>query len=52
MFRLGFKMKGGLAEGGAPRTHNIFGRSLVGHWHCGRKHVQGRSHEGTVLYEV
>lgn len=45
-------MKGGLTGVGHPRTQCICNKSLVGHWHHGREHVQMRSYEGMVLSGV
>lgn len=45
-------MHGGLAKGGVHRTHSMSEWSLIGHWHCGRKHIQGENHEGIVLFGV
>ena len=42
-------MKGGLSVGGSPKMHSIPSLSRVGHFHFGRKHVHGSSHEGMVL---
>lgn len=38
--------------GGAHRTKSMSGGSLAGHWECGRKNVQGTSHDVIVLSRV
>lgn len=52
VFRLGFGIKGGLAEGGAPMTQSMPDYNMARFRVCGRKHVQERSHECIVLSTV